>query len=293
MSTPLVLALVLVVVIPWELVRAYRFDDRIAERWAGDHGLELTEESRPLVRRHLRRSRLWRTWGGVLGATLPTLIDYVLNGRVQVLGFGTDGQSAPLGFGSIFVGYLLGALGAELSFARPIASGRRAASVVPRELAAYLPHRLVVAQRALAALAALGVLAIGLVPYPDTATDPGTLALGLGAVGVLGFAAGLEALERWLVRRPQPFTDPALVAADDALRAQSVRAMAGAGLSLLLLLCCGAALGLQASDVDVLNTLMIAPAVLFLLASLVACGEVGESRWRVRRPARAGAAVSA
>ena len=293
MSTPLVLALVLVVVISWELVRAYRFDDRIAERWAGDHGLELTEESRPLVRRHLRRSRLWRTWGGVLGATLPTLIDYVLNGRVQVLGFGTDGQSAPLGFGSIFVGYLLGGLGAELSFARPIASGRRAASVVPRELTAYLPHRLVVAQRALAALAALGVLAIGLVPYPDTATDPGTLALGLGAVGVLGFAAGLEALERWLVRRPQPFTDPALVAADDALRAQSVRAMAGAGLSLLLLLCCGAALGLQASDVDALNTLMIAPAVLFLLASLVACGEVGESRWRVRRPARAGAAVSA
>jgi hypothetical protein len=231
MSTPLVLALVLAVVIPWELVRAYRFDDRIAERWAGDHGLELTAENRPLVRRHLRRSRLWRTWGGVVGATLPTLIDYALNGRVQVLGFGTDGQSAPLGFGSIFVGYLLGALGAELSFARPVASGRRAASLVPRELAAYLPRRLVVAQRALAAVAALGVIAIGLVPYPDTATDPGT-----------------------------------------------------------------AALGLQASDVDALHTLMIAPAVLFLIASLVACGEVGEvgeSRWRVRRPARAGAAVSA
>jgi hypothetical protein len=293
MSTPLVLALVLAVVIPWELVRAYRFDDRIAERWADQHGLELTAESRPLVRRHLRRSRLWRTWGGVLGATLPTLIDYVLNGRVQVLGFGTDGQSAPLGFGSIFVGYLLGALGAELSFARPVATGRRAASLVPRELAAYLPRRLVVAQRVLAAVAALGVIAIGLVPYPDTATNPGTLALVLGAAGVLGFATGLEALERWLVRRPQPFTEPALVAADDALRAQSVRAMAGAALSLLLLLCCGAALGLQASDVDVLNTLMIAPAVLFLLASLVACGEVGESRWRVRRPARAGAAVSA
>ena len=95
------------------------------------------------------------------------------------------------------------------------------------------------------------------------------------------------------MRRPQPFTEPALVAADDALRAQSVRAMAGAALSLLLLLCCGAALGLQASDVDVLNTLMIVPAVLFLLGSLVACREVGESRWRVRRPAGAGPALSA
>jgi hypothetical protein len=293
MSAPLVLALVLVVVIPWELVRAHRFDDRIAERWAGAHGLELTAESRPPVRAHLRRSRLWRTWGGALGATLPTLIDYALNGRVQVLGFGTDGQSAPLGFGSIFVGYLVGALGAELSFARPVASGRRTASLVPRELAAYLPRRLVVAQRALAAVAALGVVAIAVVPYPDTTTAPSTPALVLLAAGVLAFAAALEALERWLVRRPQPFTDPALVAADDALRAQSVRAVAGAALSLLALLCCGASLGLQASDVDALHWAMVVPAVLFLLASVAASGGVSESRWRVRRPARAGAALSA
>src|SRR3954452_7187198 len=166
MSTPLVLALVLAVVIPWELMRAYRFDDRIAERWAGDHGLEVTAQSRPLVRRHLRRSRLWRTWGGVLGATLPTLIEYALNGRVQVLGFGTDGQSAPLGFGSIFVGYLLGALGAELSLARPVARAPPPPSLLPRELAAYLPRRLVFAQRALAAAVALGVVALALVPYP-------------------------------------------------------------------------------------------------------------------------------
>jgi hypothetical protein len=286
-STPLVLALVLSVVIPWQLLRAYRFDAGIAERWARDHGVE----SNPLVVRQLRRSRLWRTWGAVLGATLPTLMDYVLNGRVQVLGFGTDGQSAPLGFGSIFIGYLLGALGAELAFARPVASGLRAAGLVPRELTSYLPRRLVAAQRALAGVAALGVLAIGLVPYPDTVTDPAPSALALAAAGVLAFAIGLEALERWLVRRPQPFAEPALVAADDALRAQSVRAMAGAGLSLLLLLCCGVSLALQASDVHALQTLMIAPAVLFLLASVVACGEVGESRWRVRRPT--GAALSA
>src|SRR3954452_19657536 len=219
MSTPLVLALVLAVVIPWELMRAYRFDDRIAERWAGDHGLEVTAQSRPLVRRHLRRSRLWRTWGGVLGATLPTLIDYALNGRVQVLGFGTDGQSAPLGFGSIFVGYLLGALGAELSFARPVAAGRRTAGLGRRELAYDLPRRLVMAQRALAALASLGAIALGLVLYPCTATDPSTPALVLLAAGVLGFAAALEALERWLVRRPQPFTEPALLAGGDALTA--------------------------------------------------------------------------
>jgi hypothetical protein len=69
--------------------------------------------------------------------------------------------------------------------------------------------------------------------------------------------------------------------------------MAGASLSLLLLLCCGVALGLQGSDVDALHWAMIGPAVLFLIGSLVACGDVSESRWRVRRPARAGPAISA
>ena len=94
------------------------------------------------------------------------------------------------------------------------------------------------------------------------------------------------------MRRPQPFTGPALVAADDAIRAQSIRAVAGAGLALLLLLCSGAALGLQASEPALLRTTMVVPAVVCLLASLVAVQDVTGSRWRVRRSARAGAAVS-
>ena len=129
MSAPLTLAVILAVAIPWQLFRAYRFDEGIVERWARDHGLELTPESRPTVTHYLRRERLLRTWGGVAGATLPTLIDYALTGRVQVLGFGTDGESAPLGFGTIFVGYLLGALYAEISLVRPVAGARRTASL--------------------------------------------------------------------------------------------------------------------------------------------------------------------
>jgi hypothetical protein len=50
------------------------------------------------------------------------------------LGFGTDGESAPLAFGSIFVGYLLGALYAEVTTGRPVPRGRRTASLVRREL---------------------------------------------------------------------------------------------------------------------------------------------------------------
>jgi hypothetical protein len=110
---------------------------------------------------------------------------------------------------------------------------------------------------------------------------------------VLGFGAGLEACERWLVRRPQPFTRPALVAADDALRAQSIRSVTGGGLALLLLLCSGVSLGLQAADVHVLRTAMVVPAAICLVLSIVACRSMGEGAWRVRRLGRSTGAASA
>ena len=172
------------------------------------HALELTPENRGMVARYLHSTRVLRTWGGVAGALLPSLLEFARTGRVQVLGFGTDGDSAPLGFGTIFVGYLVGALYAEVSLARPPAGARRAASLARRELEDYLPRRVLVAQRALAGAGALGVLAIGLVPYAAAVSNPGLPTLAIVALGVLASGAGLEALERWLVRRPQPFTEP-------------------------------------------------------------------------------------
>jgi hypothetical protein len=85
MATPYVLAALLAVAIPWQLLRAYRSDDRAVDRWALDHGLELTPESRPVVRHYLRRARILRTWGAVAGAVLPSVIEYAATGRVQVL----------------------------------------------------------------------------------------------------------------------------------------------------------------------------------------------------------------
>src|SRR3954451_24461203 len=98
MSAAATLAIILGIAIAVELYRAYRPDPAFAERWAGERGLELTAENRSLVGRYLRRARLFRTWGGTAGAILPSLIEYVLDGRVQVLGFGTYGTNAPLGF---------------------------------------------------------------------------------------------------------------------------------------------------------------------------------------------------
>src|SRR5919198_149834 len=166
-SAPLAISLVLVVILPAALVRAHaRVAAEALADWARSHDLELTGETRPLVARYLRTARMLRTWGAAAGILLPSLVELAVKGRVQVMGFGTDGSSAPLaGPVWIFVGYLLGALCAEVSLARPVGSARRSASIVPRELDDYLPRRLLSAQRSLAVAALLGVFAIGLVPY--------------------------------------------------------------------------------------------------------------------------------
>ena len=95
---------------------------------------------------------------------------------------------------------------------------------------------------------------------------------------------GLERLQRWLIERPQPFTDPALLAADDAIRSQSVHSLAGSGIAVLLLLAGTICWAMSASDVQVLRWVMWVPAVLSFLAALYACLYYGHRAWRVRRP---------
>ena len=293
MSAPLVLAVVLAVAIPLGLRAAYRLDDAFVTRWAHDRGLELTPATRPLVERYLRRARVLRAWGGVAGALVPSLIALAADGRIVVLGFGTDGNSAPLAFGAIFVGFLLGALVAELSSVRLVPDARRKADLTRRELESYLPRRLVIAQRAAAVGAALGTAAVAVVLAPPSLSHPGVPSLALAAAAILAFGAGLEAIERWLVRRPQPFMSAPLTAADDAIRAQSVQTIAGAGLAFLLLACSGVALALQASDLAVLHWAMGVAALACLLLSLLVCRGIGDGSWQVRRPARTSGAASA
>jgi len=231
-------------------------------------------------------ARVLRTWGALCGLFLPSLVELAVSGRVQLLGFGMDGAAAPYtGPIGAFIGYLLGALYAEVSLARPHDPARRSASLVPRELADYLPRRLLRFQRALGVVVVLGVLALGLLPYdPREAAQPEWLGLLAAAAAFAAFGAGLEAVERWLVRRPQPFTSQSIVAADDAIRAQSVQSLAGSGLAFLLLVCSGIFVVLAASDVGVLRWTMWLPALVALLLSVRVCLDIGQLTWRVRRP---------
>jgi hypothetical protein len=263
--------------------------DAALEAWAGAHALRLTAENRDLVRRHLHSARILRTWCGVAGVVLPVLVELAWHGRLTLLGFGSDGEHDPGAIGWIFVGYLAGALLAELRLARPTSGSRRAAALVPRELSDYLPRRVLWAQRGLAAVAALGLVAVALVPYGGRATAPDDAALLTGACLVVGLVIALEWLERRLVGRPQPFAGASLLAADDAIRAQAVHSVAGAALALLLLLTSGIALGLTQSDVDALRLTMWFPAAVAFGLALRACGDVGHRAWRVRRGREPGA----
>jgi hypothetical protein len=285
---PPVIALVLAVAVPLALVRAYaKAHGELLEEWARAHAVELTPENRPVVVRYLRTGRILRTWGVVGGLLLPSVVELVLSGRVQLLGFGTDGTAAPYaGPMGAFVGYLVGALCAEVSTARRVDPARRSASLVPRELGQYMPRVLLYAQRALGIAVLLGALVLGVVPFDRSAgaVEPQWLVLLTFGGAFAALAVGLEALERWVVRRPQPFISPPLVAADDAIRAQSVHSLAGSGLALLLVACSGIFLGLATSDVALLRATMWLPAVATLLLAIRACMDVGHRPWRVRRP---------
>jgi hypothetical protein len=265
-------------------------DVAAADGWARARGLELTPETRPVVTRHLAAARRLRTLGALCGAVLPSLVDLVVNGRLQVLGFATDGSAAPFqGPLTILLGYLAGALWAEVSLARPLGADRRRASLVPRELHDYLPRRVLAAQRALGAVAVLGILLAGVVPFdPARAAEPSWGELLAGAGVIAAFTAGLELLERWLVRRAQPFTSASMTAVDDAIRSQSVHSLAGSGVALLLFACSGLALVLTQSDVPALRLTMWLPAAVAFGLGLRACGDVAGRAWRVRRLAARG-----
>ena len=271
-------AIILVAILGRVMVRAYtEVDDTFVDQWAGAHALTLTPRSRPMVRWYLHTARVLRTWGAVAGFFLPPLIG---------LAFGSPTLEQVL-FPLVFVGYLAGALYAELALSRPVTGGRRVAALVPREVADYLPRRLLVAQRVLGvapSALALMVFAVDFERDPAAGVDgsPRVTAVAFAAVAGL-LAVALVRLERWLVQRPQPFTEPDLVAADDAIRSQAVHSTAGSGLAIELVCLAGVLLVLSRSDVQLLRWTLPWAGVLGFVAAVCACLYYGHRAWHVRR----------
>ena len=196
--------------------------------WGDVYGLELTAANRPVVERYLRRTKRLRTIGALGGLLFSIAFTAVTEGQASNSIWGNGLLMAA-------AGYVVGALVAEAALSRPERTLPRAASLEPRTLGQYLPGYAIWAQRV------IPVLAVGLVPISAALEGRGSSGRGglvsfaAVAVGLVAVGLALEGIERMIVRRSQPVVAPDLLLADEAIRASSIHAMAGAGNALLLL----------------------------------------------------------
>jgi hypothetical protein len=150
--------------------------------------------------------------------------------------FAQEPPPAPFDFPLLdaLVGYLLGALLAEITVRRQKADVPTA-SLVPREVKDYLPFGLRATLRTTAGLALVLFLIYLVVPARARGTAVDALPPGIVVIPmVLAILVGVEGLQRFIVRRPQPAVESDLLHADDAVRSASVHALAGAGIALEL-----------------------------------------------------------
>ena len=260
-----------------------RPSDTQLQAWAHARSLRLTPENTPLVVWYLCNASMLRTTGAVAGVVVPSLVKLAWSGRASVVGIFVGGDMQPGDVSWIFVGYLVGALYAELALVRPIDRSHPVASLVPRQVGDYLPLRLLWAQRAAGVAAAVGALAMGAASFKEGFSEPSWAAAGFFAAFCVAFTGVLEVLQGWVVRRPQPYTSPELVAADDALRSQAVHSLAGAGLAWLLLSCAGIAPVLAAAGGSLVAWTMGVAGLVLLVTALACCQYLTARPWRVRR----------
>jgi len=226
--------------------------------WAEQTGLQLTPRNESIVRTYIVRTRLLRFTGALLGVFAPWIYRAFVGSPPPV----------PVDFGlfDALIGYLLGAVVAELTIKRPRAD-EPSASLTPRELSDYVPAGFITALRASALIALALVPLTRLLPArqnmvnsndfpPEFVIVPTILLIGLG----------VELLQRYIVARPQPAVESDLVNADDAIRSASVHALAGAGIALELLIVSG-----QLINLAVVSTLELMRWTFSVLA-LLSCG---------------------
>jgi hypothetical protein len=241
-----------------------------AERWAASRGLALTAENRGTVVDYLHDAGLLRGLGLLAGIVLPSIWSWALGVRQTVV--------PPWTWACL--GYLVGALYAEISLRRP--RGNRA-STTPRRLHDYLRPVLRRGQVLLAV--ALVVTSAGALMAPwRTENFGGSVApvVVAATVGLIGTPI-MILVEGWLVRRPQPVLSPAQLAADDAIRSQSVQSVAASWLALQLGFLSVPLFALGTTGIRGFGALTLAGIACVWLGVLV-CFNFGHLGWRVRRP---------
>jgi hypothetical protein len=203
--------------------------------WADRRSLTLTDRSVPFVDTYLRNARALRFVCAAGALLLATAWSY-----------GTAIDLGGIFYAWVLAGYLVGSVWAELSLARVPAAPTREASLRVRDPRAYVRGWLFAAQFVLpVALAALALYALANDPLPDhrpmtsvtrwTVDNARTHAIVAGGLGLVSLAVTVLA-QRHIVRRPQPRSEPDLVAADEAMRTSAVHVLGVTHVVLCLLL---------------------------------------------------------
>jgi hypothetical protein len=199
------------------------------EKWARRCGAALTDRNRAMVARYLRRTRTLQ----VAGATVGWLLSPVY--------IGVFGRPLPLGDNWVALavgGYLVGAVAAEAAFLRPrrAPGAIRAATLSPRSPLDYVPSRTIWSIRLLPVVTVALAGTYAVIPKdPLRAVDPTVSYFVVASLLVIAFALAADWILRAIVARPQPALSEDVVAADDALRACSMHALAAAVVALILL----------------------------------------------------------
>ena len=255
-------------------IRAYRYSSSLVEPWARERDLEIDSTNRAMVAWYLRTSRTLRLLGVLAGFVLAPL---------TALAVGDEGLGGYVWLAAV-AGYLGGVAYAEVALRRPAGVH---ASMRRRELSDYLSPWARRAQRRTVAFAAICAAAAFVVPMRDpwSVSRPARVAV-LVAVPLVW--AGVEALQRWLIRRPQPVVAASLLRADEAIRRQSVHSIAGAGMGLQWLLAGASMWALAGSDVQMLRWIMWIAALLAWATALGACTYYDSGVWQRRTEEPAG-----
>ncbi len=199
--------------------------DRGAERWARVSGLQLTPLNRALVASYVGRTRRFRLVGGFSGLFFPLL---------SIFTGGPLPKPFDFGLFDALLGYLLGAVIAEVSFRRPRGE-LPSASLVPRSVTDYLARWYRIALGLGAGVGVVAAIWYETIPGRETSGPGAPPSLIVLLVMILGTWLTVELLQRYIVARPQPAVNVDLLRADDAIRSASIHALAGAGLALELI----------------------------------------------------------
>lgn len=248
-----------------------------ADAWAAQRDLPLSDRSRALVHWYLDNGAAVRRIGILGGILLPPLI-------VWSLGIGSP--AIRLVDWHVFLGYVVGGIYAEISLVRRPGAGGAVAIASARRLDDYLPRLLVLVPRVLGGLCAAAAVIAVIAGVAVGEADGRTGAVAAGVASAM-FAGGLELVERWVVLRPQPFAEPDLIAADDAIRSASLHAIAAGGIAVLLFGLAAALRPVVLAVDDPVRSIGTAFVVLAPWVAMCTLPLVAHRAWRVRRPVSA------